>query len=200
MGVLISSRRLKQGSFSKLYRGHTSASGILIAMQSDNSLFKPLFLDIGIMNASSGITMISIDEFRSNRFVNEGRMAEQFVGQHLLFLTEGTRPALHYWLREGKSNNAEVDYILQLESDIVPVEVKAGKAGTLKSLLRFMAEKSSRLAVRFDLSTPSSFSIDFSMPGPDPGKRAQGALISLPLYLAGQVHRIISRYFQHNQG
>ena len=41
--------------------------------------------------------------------VNEGALAEQFVGQHVLYLEEGREtPRLNYWLREGKRANAHV--------------------------------------------------------------------------------------------
>lgn len=170
---------------------HTSASGIPLSAESEEGVFKPLFLDIGLMNASCGIGGLSIDQFRSKKFIYEGGMAEQFVGQHLLHGSAGTKPSLHYWLREGKSNNAEVDYVIQAEGEIVPIEVKAGKAGTLKSLLRFMADKSRTIALRFDLSTPSSMQIDFPIPGPVPQGRVRGTLLSLPLYLVGQVNRLI---------
>jgi predicted AAA+ superfamily ATPase len=59
--------------------------------------------------------------------VNEGALAEQFIGQHLAFLDPG-KPSLHYWLREGKSENAEVDYVVAEDGKILPIEVKAGAA------------------------------------------------------------------------
>ena len=67
-------------------------------------------------------------------------MAEQFIGQHLAFLDPG-KPSLHYWLREGKSENAEVDYVVAQNGKILPIEVKAGAAGSLKSIHQFCHEK-----------------------------------------------------------
>ena len=48
---------------------------------------------------------------------------------------------LTYWLREGRANNAEVDYVAEFAGRIVPIEVKAGRTGTLRSLHQFAAEK-----------------------------------------------------------
>ena len=70
------------------------------------------------------------------RLVNEGNIAEQFVGQHLFF-RRGIfeEPRLNYWLREGKADNAEVDYVIERGRKILPIEVKAGKAGSTYSTL-----------------------------------------------------------------
>jgi len=51
--------------------------------------------------------LLTVDE---RSLVNEGGLAEQFIGQHLLHPFQA--PQLCYWLREGKSSNAEVDYVI----------------------------------------------------------------------------------------
>jgi len=56
---------------------------------------------------------------------------------------------LYYWLREAKNTNAEIDYLYQIENTIYPVEVKAGKTGTLKSLQVYFAEKNENTGIRF---------------------------------------------------
>jgi predicted AAA+ superfamily ATPase len=53
------------------------------------------------------------------------------------------KASLYYWHREAHSSNAEVDYLLQQRQNIVPVEVKSGSRGTLRSLHLFLKEKSS---------------------------------------------------------
>lgn len=55
------------------------------------------------------------------------------MGQHLRHLHLGLKPELYYFLREGKSGNAEVDYLLPIEDRVIPIEVKAGAAGILWS-------------------------------------------------------------------
>ena len=122
----------------------------------DESVFKLLNLDIGLMNRMAGVSPADIRGLSEQRLINEGALAEQFVGQQLLRSHELNSPLLlHYWQRSGKKGNAEVDFIIQLGSDIIPLEVKAGTTGTLKSLHQFMAEKHARLAVRLDLNPPS---------------------------------------------
>jgi len=64
------------------------------------------------------------------------------VGQQLLALKKPfEEPSLFYWQRETRGSAAEVDYLWQKGEQILPVEVKAGKTGTLKSLRLFLSEK-----------------------------------------------------------
>ena len=83
--------------------------------------------------------------------VNKGAVAEQLVGQHLFF-SKGCfeEPRLNYWLREGGKNNAEVDFVIDRDAAVLPVEVKAGSTGSLKALRQMMVDKRLKRAVRFD--------------------------------------------------
>ena len=65
--------------------------------------------------------------------------------------------------REGRSTNAEVDYVLALNGRVIPIEIKAGATGRLKSLHQFVGEKSIPLAVRFDSGLPSKQMINTSI-------------------------------------
>jgi hypothetical protein len=58
-------------------------------------------MDIGIVNHICGNDWISIQSFMDSQLVNEGALAEQFIGQHLIF-NNNTPPDLCYWLRERK--------------------------------------------------------------------------------------------------
>ena len=122
--------------------------------------------------------------------VNAGAVCEQFVGQHLLFSREFYRePELHYWVREKKTSSAEVDYVIAMGSSVVPMEVKAGKGGTLKSLHLFLRERRRSLGVRLNAEPPSLLDLETALShGPNVSYR----LLSLPLYLAGQVRRLLA--------
>ena len=75
-------------------------------------------------------------------------MTEQFVGQELSQLCESNELfRLNYWVRNQKGSTAEVDYLLQ-QDKALPIEVKSGKTGTLKSLHLFLKEKNSPLGIR----------------------------------------------------
>ena len=135
---------------------HSSGNGVPLNAESRPSVFKLYFLDAGLMSNMTGIVHISSEQVLNSEFVNSGRLAEQFIAQHLLFRGPSFEfPSLHYWLREGKISNAEVDFLIHEKGRVIPVEVKAGTSGRLKSLMRFMQEKNSSLAVRFDMNPPS---------------------------------------------
>ncbi len=107
---------------------HSDGAGVPLGATVDDDVFKVLFLDTGLARTAMGMPPMPMDEFRQGRFVNEGSIAEQFVGQHLRHRHRGRRPELHYWLREGKSGNAEVDFLGQVEGKVVPIEASADLA------------------------------------------------------------------------
>ncbi len=111
--------------------------------------------------------------------------------QHPLQATEH----LHFWQRESKGAEAELDYVLQCGTRMIPVEVKAGASGTLRSLHSFMAEKGLHAAVRFDLNAPSIQNIDMSVAvGGGKLRSAKYRLLNLPLYLADWLPELLKRY------
>ena len=110
-------------------------------------------MDVGMANHICGNDWLFFESIDERGLVNEGGLAEQFIGQHLLHPLQA--PQLCYWIREGKSSNAEVDYVISRGNLIVPIEVKACKSGSLKSLQQFVFRKRVALAVRFDLNPPS---------------------------------------------
>jgi len=118
---------------------HSHCNGLPLQAELSTKVFKLLFLDIGLMNALCGLNWHQITLQDDLRLINEGKIAEQFIGQHLLdYLSTGPNRELTYWLREGKANNAEVDFVIALNGQIVPIEIKSGSSGTLKSLHQFM--------------------------------------------------------------
>ena len=64
----------------------------------------------------------------------QGLLAEHIVGQELLAADMKTSRKSSFWVREKKQSSAEVDFIVQSGQHIIPVEVKSGKSGTLRSL------------------------------------------------------------------
>jgi predicted AAA+ superfamily ATPase len=152
--------------------------------------FKPLFLDIGLANHLSGIRLIEIQDLVT---AYEGTLAEQFVGQQLIAaLSHHYLDAkLYYWKREEKNANAEIDYLLQLRNKIVPVEVKAGKTGSLKSLHVFLAQYEKNFAIRFNADLPSvGKNLQAKINVKDRIVEVVFNLISLPLYMAELVDKV----------
>jgi hypothetical protein len=181
------SRDIKQ-SLELLIKAHilhkittTSGSGLPLSAHCNEKFFKILFLDVGLLQSSMGINKEIY--FAENLLaVYKGLVAEQFAGQELLALKKYfEEPSLFYWNREARGSAAEVDYVWQKGERILPVEVKSGKTGTLKSLTLFLSEKKSPFGLRFSLH-PLSFS---------------NSVLSIPLYcieaMPGLIGQTMSR-------
>lgn len=158
-----------------------SGAGLPLHAHCNEKFFKILFLDAGLLQSAMGINN---ETYLAENFlaVYKGLVAEQFVGQQLLTLKKCfEEPVLYYWQREAKGSAAEVDYLWQMGEHILPVEVKAGKTGTLKSLRLFLSEKKALFGVRFSLQ-PLSFT---------------DSVLSIPLYaveaMPGLINQIISQ-------
>jgi len=108
-----------------------SSPGIPLEAHSSDKKFKNLFLDIGLMNRVMGIDYNETLNHKNLLAIYRGQLAEQFVGQE--FAT-ATNKQLYYWAREAKSSNAEIDYLSLIEGKFVPIEVKDGPSGKLRSL------------------------------------------------------------------
>ena len=108
-----------------------SPSGLPLGASASDKKFKAVFLDIGLLSNLNG--------FYSDRTISKqkliaafsGKMAEQFVGQEI---RAATHENLYYWSRDARSSSAETDYLIEKEGEILPIEVKSGKSGSLKSL------------------------------------------------------------------
>lgn len=168
---------------------HSHANGVPLASEAEQTVLKLYCLDIGIYNRICRLESLSERSLRDARFVNEGVLAEQFVAQQLFFSETPKRsPELYYWLREGRANNAEVDFLCQVGTTVVPVEVKAGKGGSLKSLFQFSDAKGKALACRFDLNPPLRQKIVHRIDS----REVTVDLLSLPLYFCGQTNRLLA--------
>lgn len=166
---------------------HTHANGIPLLAEVAQETRKLFFLDVGLMMTSLGLAIDDIPSETAERFVNEGALAEQFVAHELSStFSPGDKTALTYWLREEKSRNAEVDFVIATGARIIPIEVKSGAAGTLRSLRGFCQAKSPSLAMRLDINMPSITKLtDWSGSGAD-----AMSFVSLPLYMASEIKRI----------
>lgn len=170
---------------------HTVGSDIPLSAATDHRVYKPYWLDVGLLNRMLGL---DLDVAASDtKLFHEGALAEQFVAQHLVdFAGPRQAPSLHYWLRTGKKNNAEVDFLVQVNQEIVPIEVKSGRSGSLKSLQQFMAERGGQLAVKFSTESPLLADVSHTVITKDGGVPTDYKLLSLPLYFVGQLRRLIN--------
>jgi predicted AAA+ superfamily ATPase len=168
---------------------HSSCDGIPLAASESDKIFKTLVLDIGLMNSLHGLSWSHLKN--NDLLLTEGNMAEQFIGQHLLYASPSFKePQLHYWLREGKSHNAEIDYVVTNNSSLVGIEVKSGAAGKIRSLHQWVhdAKAAKKKCIRFNLSKGSVEKINYQLED----KVLKYDLLTLPLYLVEYWKNFIS--------
>jgi predicted AAA+ superfamily ATPase len=168
---------------------HSDASDIPLGADMRSEVFKLLLVDVGLLNALLQMPWKDLNVESALMSVRDGSIAEQFVGQELIASIGSGKQELHFWLRDGKSVNAEVDYLVIEGGRIVPIEVKAGKSGSLRSLRIFCELRRSKFALRFDANPPSIQEISYSNDTPN----QRWSLISLPLYAACQIERLLGQ-------
>jgi len=108
-----------------------SPSGIPLGSNVSDKKFKTVFLDIGLLSNLSGFNSTQIIPKQKLAAAFNGKLAEQFVGQELRATIPGD---LYYWSRDARGSSAETDYLVQINGEILPIEVKSGKSGRLRSL------------------------------------------------------------------
>jgi hypothetical protein len=174
-----------------LYRVfHSDANGVPLGAEVNPSYFKLIFLDTGLVSAALGLKLTDFLPYIELTLVHSGAVAEQFVGQHLLYTNEPwAEPSLYYWNRPSKGSTAEVDYLIQYDGHILPIEVKAGATGRLKSLQMFVQERHAPLALRFNSDIPSLHHTHTAIAGKE---AIPFELLSIPLYLVEQTCRLVA--------
>ena len=121
----------------KIY--HTDAQGLPLGAQADLEKFKILFLDIGLSQATLGLDISKWLLNPENQFINKGEIVEAFIGQELLAYSDTyQKHQLFYWLRTERTSQSEIDYVINIANKIVPIEVKSGSTGSLKSMHIFI--------------------------------------------------------------
>ena len=97
--------------------------------------------------------------------INKGGIAEVFAGNELIkSMDNRIRGQLFYWHNEEKGTSSEVDYLIQRENKIIPVEVKSGKTGKMKSMRVFLKQHKSEYGIRLSLENFSKHENILIMP------------------------------------
>lgn len=167
------------------------ANSLPLAAETNDKYFKGILLDVGLCSAQLGLRLDKIQSTEEINLINNGGIAEQAVGQLLrTIIPYYIDPALYCWMREDPGTNAEIDYILQHHNKVIPIEVKAGKTGSLKSLHYFMGLKRYKFAIRVNSDYPSVVNVDLKDTS---GNTVNYTLLSIPCYLVGQIHRLLDQ-------
>lgn len=147
-------------------------------------------LDTGIVNYALSIQgeILALDDLSD---YYRGQIIHHIVSQELTSIQEDVDFNPSFWIREKKQSDAEVDLIYQSGNKIIPIEIKAGKQGTLRSLHQFVEAADHPYAVRI---YAGKFSVEEHV---TPTKRKPYLLLNLPYYLGTQIPNYLE-YFLAN--
>lgn len=140
-------------------------------------------LDTGMLNYYVGVQQEILGTADLNG-VYQGTIIEHIVGQELLAREYSALHGLAFWVREKTTSAAEVDYLYRYKEKLIPIEVKAGATGKLRSLNLFMDLAPHDLAVRISAGKIQITTI--TTPG---GKTVH--LLNLPYYLVSQIEKYL---------
>jgi predicted AAA+ superfamily ATPase len=131
---------------------HTSANGIPLGAEVNPKKRKMILFDTGIFQRLMQLDISELLFSNELNFINKGGIAEQFIGLEILKNASCyTRTSLFYWHREALNSNAEVDYVIQKQNEIIPMEIKSGVKGSMNSMFLFLGEKKSEYGCRLSL-------------------------------------------------
>jgi predicted AAA+ superfamily ATPase len=147
---------------------------------------KLLWLDCGLVNYAANVQK---EVFGASDILDawRGKIAEQVVSQELLSLDSRVSNERDFWVRNKKDSDAEVDFVLQFDSKVIPIEVKSGHNAHLKSLHLFMDECPHDIAVRV-------WSKPFQIDEVTTQKWKKFRLINLPFYYVGVLEEVLKKY------
>lgn len=140
-------------------------------------------LDTGLLNYFVGIQKEIIGTKDLNN-IYQGTMIEHLVGQELLAFQFNSLSSLYFWVREKKDATAEVDYLFQHNGLLIPIEVKSGKVGTLKSLHSYMDIAPHDFAIRV-------YAGELNIRDAITQKGKTYKLLNLPYFLVSQIEKYI---------
>lgn len=167
----------------------SAANGIPLGAEANEKFFKLLLLDVGLLLNLAGMQLHQIKQLDDILLINEGAIAEQIAGQALRLLQPYyVQPKNFYWQREQAASSAEIDYLVQFGQYIIPIEVKAGSSGKLRSLHQFMAEKNPPLALRLYNGELLQTEVNTTLATQ---QSAQYTLYSIPFYMISEIERLV---------
>lgn len=144
------------------------------------------FLDTGIVNYISGIQadMVPLKDLSS---LYKGSLVPHLITQEIISLNTTSDKKLNFWVREKTQSSAEVDLVLSYKDKIIPIEIKSGSVGTLKSLHQFMNRANHPYAIRI-------YAGEFNIQKTKSREGTPFLLMNLPYYLGTRIYEYID-YF-----
>lgn len=178
-------RLLQKAMLMELVYPTTSAEAPLMTEQKRRP--KLIWIDTGLVNYAAGIRSEIINAL-SVSAAWRGRVAEHIVAQELLTINNRISQRRAFWMKGKGGESAEVDFVWQIDSMLVPIEVKSGQNSHLRSIHSFMEHSSHDVAIRV---WSGQFAVNDVVTSQ--GKRPF-RLINLPFYMVGDLENIAKRY------
>lgn len=153
-------------------------------LPNNNRSPKLLLLDTGLVNFISGIDK-QVYNSKELTDVYKGKIAEHIAGQELLSKELHPENNLTFWVRDKKQADAELDFLFVSKGRVIPVEVKSGPAGRLRSLHQFinLSDESDRLKIAVRI-----YSGKLSIKKERTVESKEFLLLNLPFYLIDKLN------------
>jgi predicted AAA+ superfamily ATPase len=147
------------------------------------------FLDTGILNYILGISadLLPLDDLSQSY---RGALIPHVIAQELISIHSKKIYSPHFWVREKKQSTSEVDLVYAIDGKVIPIEIKSGSTGSLKSLHQFMENVSHPYAVRM-------YAGEFEVHTTKTPSGVPYLLMNLPYYVGTQLPHYLD-YFVKN--
>lgn len=150
------------------------------------------FLDTGILNFDLNIQadLLLMDDLSE---AYKGSLIPHIIMQEIISLNRGNYQKPNFWVRDKTQSSAEVDLILSNGAYLIPIEIKSGKTGSLKSLHQFVNKANHPFAIRI-------YGGKFSMEETKTPEGKPYYLMNLPYYLGTLLNDYILYFIKNYNG
>lgn len=149
------------------------------------------FLDTGLLNYSLGI-QAQLIEVKDLGKSFKGALIPHLITQELISLQQTTYNKPSFWVRQKKGAQAEVDLIYPYKGMVIPIEIKSGKVGKLRSLHQFVDQAPHPYAIRM-------YAGEFNIEQHRTPTGTPFYLMSLPYYLSTYLSEYIDYFIQQTE-
>lgn len=149
-------------------------------------------LDTGLLNQAVGLQgeMIGV---RDLNYFYRGKIIQHLVTQQLVAIHDQPSYRPHFWVREEGATTSEVDLVMQHEQYIIPIEIKSGATGRLRSLHEFIDRCNHIYGIRLSANALSIENVVTSRAKKD------FLLANLPYYLSVKLPEYIAWFCENHR-
>jgi len=148
------------------------------------------FLDTGILNYILGISakMLVLEDLGQSY---KGAIIPHIITQELISIQNKKTELPHFWVREKKQASSEVDLVYAIDDKVIPIEIKSGSTGSLKSLHQFIERTNHPYAVRI-------YAGEFEIQKTTTPNGIPYLLMNLPYYLGTLIHEYLEYFIKNH--